>query len=74
MPSLTKENSAQILDQYLKEHGIKKSYLAKKMNMSPSNLTGYLNGTLRFTAEFAFGVADALNISPSIFLNKSYKF
>ena len=43
------------------------------MNMSPSNLTGYLNGTLRFTAEFAFGVADALNISPSIFLNKSYK-
>lgn len=36
MPSLTKENSAQILDIYLKEHGIKKSYLAKKMNMSPS--------------------------------------
>ncbi len=73
MPSLTKENSAQILDQYLKEHGIKKSYLARKMNMSPSNLTADLKVTLRFTAEIALGVADAPNISPSIFLNKSYK-
>jgi addiction module HigA family antidote len=73
MPRITKANSADILQKYLEDHGIKKKYLAKKLGISASTLSAYLHGSIKFTADFALNVAKVLGVSPSLFLDKSYK-
>ena len=73
MPQFTKENSSEILKKYLNDHGIKNKYLADKLGISATNLNYYLNGKGKFTVDFALAVSGALEISPDIFLNKSYK-
>ena len=73
MTQFTKPNLSEILKEYLANHGIKSKYLAKKMGITPTNLSYYLNGHGKFTVDFAFAVSSALEISPEIFLDKSYK-
>lgn len=73
MIEFTKPNSRQILIKYLKEHGISQAFLARKMHITPATMNYHLHGTGSFTVDFALSVAMALNISPDIFLNKSYK-
>lgn len=70
---VTEPNAHEILKNYLKNHGITQAFVAKKMGISPQTFNAYVNGQYIFDADFAFSVAKVLNISPSIFLKKSYR-
>lgn len=63
-----KENASEILYLYLRDHGIKQNYVARKMGISSANFSSRLHGRLKFNAEFALAVAKALDIDPTIFL------
>jgi plasmid maintenance system antidote protein VapI len=66
--SVVKDNAGSILKDYLKEHGLKQGFVARKMGMSDQNFSAHINGRLKFTADFAIAVARALDISADIFL------
>lgn len=68
MVRTTKENAGKILKDYLREHGIKQNYVAKKVGISSANFSGRLNGRLKFNADFALTVSKVLDIDPDIFL------
>ena len=66
--NIIENDATQIAKDYLKNHGIKQSYVADKMGISETTLSSRLNGRLKFDANFAITFAKSLNISPSIFL------
>lgn len=68
MVRATKENAGKILKSYLREHGIKQNYVAKKVGISSANFSSRLNGRVKFNADFALTVSKALDIDPEIFL------
>ena len=71
MISVTKENAGEIFDRIVDEKGIKKTFIAKKIGVSPQ----YLNIKIHhggFDADLAFKVSKILNVNPVIFLTKSY--
>lgn len=53
---------------YMKENGIKQSYLSQKTNMNDSTLNAKLNGKIRLSAEELEVICWALNVSISAFL------
>lgn len=61
-------NARELAKQYLKEHGIKQSFVADKMGISEPTISARLNGKRRFDADFAIAFSKALQILPSIFL------
>lgn len=69
-----KNNAGNILKEYLKDHGIKQTFVANKMGLTVTNFNQRLNGRLKFTADFAISAATALGISPDIFLKKNYSY
>ena len=73
MVQVTLPKANLILKDYLKSHGIKQNFVAKKIGISPQVFNAYVNGQNKFNADFALSVAKALNISPNIFLNKNYR-
>ena len=68
MASVLKENARKLAKQYLREHGIKQSWLADKLGISEPTLSGRLNGRYKFDADFAVAFSKALGIPPDIFL------
>lgn len=66
--TVVKKNANKILKTYLKNHGIKQSFVAREMGLRPSNFGDRLNGRLKFTADFAIRASSVLKISPNIFL------
>ncbi|AZR16004.1 helix-turn-helix transcriptional regulator [Lactobacillus crispatus] len=68
MASVLKDNARKLAKQYLREHGIKQSWLADKLGISEPTLSGRLNGRYKFDADFAMAFSKALGISPDIFL------
>ena len=72
MVQVTKPNAGKILKSYLKSHGISQHFVADKIGVTPQTFNAYVNGNLKFNADFALSVSKVLNISPSIFLKESY--
>lgn len=68
MASVLKDNARKLAKQYLREHGIKQSWLADKLGISEPTLSGRLNGRYKFDADFAVAFSRALDISVDIFL------
>lgn len=68
MASVLKDNARKLAKQYLREHGIKQSWLADKLGISEPTLSGRLNGRYKFDADFAVAFSKVLGISPDIFL------
>lgn len=68
MANVLKENARKLAKQYLRDHGIKQSWLADKLGISEPTLSGRLNGRYKFDADFAVAFSKALDISPDIFL------
>ena len=66
--TVVKEDANEILENYLKEHGIKQNFVAKKMGISNSIFSKRLHGRLKFDADFAIAVAKALGINADTFL------
>lgn len=73
MPQVTDPNANKILKKYLEEHGLSQAFVAKKMGMTLSSFNARITGLVKFDADFALKVAKVLQISPYIFLAKSYK-
>ena len=73
MVQVTKQEAGEILKDYLKDHGISQAFVARKMGIKRQLFNAYVNGQLKFDADFAISVAKALNISPKIFLKKNYR-
>ena len=69
----TQPEAPEILKDYLKSHGITQTFVARQLGMSAPSFNGYLNGNQKFDADFALSVSKVLDISPSIFLKKSYR-
>ncbi|MBD5430112.1 helix-turn-helix domain-containing protein [Lactobacillus sp.] len=72
MPTVVKNDAGEVLQNYLKSHGIKQTWLADKLGLSPSQLGDRLHGRLKFNADFAIQVASVLGISADIFLKENY--
>lgn len=71
MVSVTKENAGEIFDQLVTEKGMKKTFIAKQIGISPQTLNSKIHHG-GFDADLAFKVAKILNVNPTIFLSKSY--
>lgn len=50
----------QELLEHIKKNGLKKSYVAEKIGVSPSKLSNYLHGKLILTDEFEQDIRDYL--------------
>lgn len=71
MTSVVKENASDIFETIVQQKGLKKSFIAKKIGMSPQNLTNIIHrGTIN--ADFVLKVSTVLEVDPSIFLNEIY--
>ena len=66
MVNVAKDNAGEIFDQLVKERGIKKTFIAQKIGVSPRTLNS------GFDADLAFKVAKILKINPAVFLAESY--
>ena len=71
MIQVTKSNAGEIFNKIIKERGLKKTFIAKKMGLSQQNLIDKIHrGT--FDADLAFKAAKVLDISPAVFLDETY--
>lgn len=68
MVSVLKDDARKLAKQYLRDHGIKQSWLADRLGISEPTLSGRLNGRYKFDADFAVAFSKTLGISPDIFL------
>lgn len=50
------------IKQYLEEHGIKQTFIQKKLGISLSSCNAMLNGNRGMSAEEYFKICDALNV------------
>ena len=62
-------NAARKIKEYLRENGIKQTYLAEKTGIDISTLNAILNENTRLTVDRLELICKALNVSSEIFLN-----
>ena len=72
MVEVVKENASEILSSLIKEKGLMKSFIARKLGMKPSDISNRLSGRVKIDADFALKVAKVLEVDPDIFLNSFY--
>ena len=71
MESVVRENSNDVFEALVDQKGLKKGFIAKKVGMSPQNLTNIIHRG-KVKADLAFKVSKVLDVNPSVFLNKPY--
>lgn len=71
MVSATKENAGEIFDRIVNEKGLKKTFIARQIGVSPQTLNYKIHHG-GFNADLAFKVARVLSINPVAFLAGSY--
>jgi len=59
------KSPAEKISEYLKEHGIKQNYLARKISMNPNTLSSRLKGETKFSADEISLVCGVLGIQPN---------
>ena len=72
MPKVVKDDANVILSKLIDDKGIKRTYLAKKVGISPSSMSALLHGNKRFTADLDLQIGKVLDVPYTIFLTKSY--
>lgn len=60
---------AKNVGEYLKEHGIKKSWLANRLDVPVTTLTRIINGYEEMQADMFINICMILNVSPETFVN-----
>lgn len=55
------------VSQYLNDKGIKQKWLAEKLDISESRLSGMLTGRYPMSAEMLFDICRILNVSSEVF-------
>ncbi|AKG66974.1 helix-turn-helix domain-containing protein [Lactobacillus helveticus] len=71
MVSVTKDDAGEIFDRLVKEKGLKKTFIAKQIGISPQALNSKIHHG-GFDADLAFKVAKILDVNPTIFLVQTY--
>lgn len=61
------------INDFLTEEGLKRKRIAKKLEMSESNLSDYLNGKRTNIHDFAIRLAKALKLDETYFINTNYE-
>lgn len=59
------------IKEYLKENGIKQSFVARELSLSDSALSEMLGGKRKMTVEEYFSICKALNVDLDFFRNES---
>lgn len=60
---------AKNIGEYLKEHGIKKSRLADRLDITATTLTRIINGYEEMQADMFINICMILNVPPETFVN-----
>lgn len=71
MTSILKPNANELLSQMLKDRGIKKSWFAKQIGITPNYLSSMLTGRLKLSTDVAIKSSQLLNIPLETFLNNN---
>ena len=61
---------AKNIEMYLKQNGIKQSWLAEKLNVSKSTLHGILKGNTQMKADMFIHICQLLRVPPETFTEK----
>lgn len=62
-------NAAALVKSYLKDHGVKQSYIAENLGITPTEVSYKLNGKLKLTADDLIKIAMILKTSPNSLSN-----
>ena len=71
MKNVVREDANEVLEALIDQKGLKKGFIAKKLGMSPQNLTNTIHRG-RVKADLVFKVSKVLDVNPSVFLNEPY--
>ncbi len=58
---------AKCVGEYLKENGIKQSWLAERLEIPPTTLNGIFNGRSELKADLFIKICHVLNVPPETF-------
>ena len=72
VPKVVKDDANAILSKLIDEKGIKRTYLAERVGISPASMSALLHGRKKFTADLALQIGKVLDVPYTIFLTKSY--
>lgn len=59
---------AQSIGEYLKDNGIKQTWLAERLEIPPTTLNGIINGRSELKADTFITICKVLNVSPETFV------
>lgn len=72
MPTVVRPDAKEILTKLISDKGLKQNYVADKIGISEQSMSALVHGHKKFTADIAIQIGNVLNVSPNIFLDKSY--
>jgi DNA-binding Xre family transcriptional regulator len=61
---------AESINKYLKDRGIKQSWLAEKVGLPVTTLNGIINGKVQMKADLFIQICQALEVQPETFSEK----
>lgn len=61
---------AESINKYLKDRGIKQSWLAEKVGLPVTTLNGIINGKVQLKADLFIQICQALEVPPETFSEK----
>lgn len=61
---------AQKINEYMKSHGIKLTWLAEQIGVPVSTLSGILNGKTQMKADMFIVICRVLNVAPETFADE----
>lgn len=62
---------AKSIGEYLKENGIKQSWLADRLDVPPTTLNGIINGRAEMKADMFISICRILNVPPETFAKET---
>lgn len=62
---------AKSIGEYLKENGIKQSWLADRLDVPPTTLNGIINGRAKMKADMFISICKILNVPPETFAKET---
>ena len=62
---------AKSIGEYLKDNGIKQSWLAERLDVPPTTLNGIINGRTEMKADMFISIFRILNVPPETFAKET---
>lgn len=71
MPEIIRPDAGKVLNQEIKNRGLKQSYVADKIGISPAYMSQLVNGSKKVSTDVAVRASIILGVPLDIFLKKS---